>query len=79
MRFAEALHRIAIRVLFSACYLLIVPVFVPIVWARDPLGLRRRRRATTWVTKRGEIDLPSLERMGCRRSRTSQSGRGASG
>jgi hypothetical protein len=63
MRFAEALHRVAVRVLFGACYLLIVPFFVPVVRIRDPLGLRGRR-TTAWVAKRGEMDLPSMERMG---------------
>jgi hypothetical protein len=64
MRFAEALHTVVIAVLFSACYLLIVPLFAPIAWMRDPLLLRRRPRDTAWVTKSGAVDLASLERMG---------------
>ena len=65
MRFSKALHAVAVTVLFSLCYLLLVPFFVPLIWIFDPLGLRRRSKPATWIQRPSfQVDLSSLERMG---------------
>jgi len=66
MKFSKALHAVAVTVLFSLCYLLVVPFFVPLVWLIDPLHLRKRSGpAATWIQRPSEPpDLASLERMG---------------
>lgn len=66
MRFAAVLHKVALTVLFGACYLLVVPVFHLIVRLLDPLRLRRKPEADTfWVERRRpDVDPVSLRRMG---------------
>jgi hypothetical protein len=65
MKFSKALHAVAVTVLFSICYLLVVPFFVPLVWLLDPLRLRKRSGPATWIQRpSGALDLASLERMG---------------
>lgn len=66
MRFAKRLSEVVVTVLFSACYLLIVPLFYPIVWFLDPLRLRGRGdEETYWIERDAEtIDADSMQRMG---------------
>lgn len=65
MRFTKALHVVAVTVLFSLCYLLVVPFFLPFVWVLDPLRLRKREQPASWIKRPDEPpDLASMERMG---------------
>ena len=65
MKFSKALHAVAVTVLFSLCYLLVVPFFVPVVWLLDPMRLRKRSEPATWIQRPSEPpDLASMERMG---------------
>ncbi len=66
MAFAKLLHLVVTTLLFSICYLLIIPILVPIVWALDPLKLRKKNDTDTFWIKRsgGGCDLESLQRMG---------------
>jgi hypothetical protein len=64
MRFAEALQAVVIKTLFSACYLLIVPIFAVVLRGRDPLRRRRGVGESSWVPRTGKVDASSLERMG---------------
>jgi hypothetical protein len=62
MHVAEGLQRVVTATIFGACYLVLAPLFAVVTWVRDPLHLRRR--STSWVSRRAEIDAASLERMG---------------
>jgi hypothetical protein len=64
MAFAEALHAAVIKVLFTACYLLLVPFFAAVLRRRDPLRRRQRRNQSSWVTQRADVSPASFERMG---------------
>jgi hypothetical protein len=64
MRLTELMHNVAVTVLFSVCYLLLVPLFHLVLRRRDPLHVRREKSASSWVEKSGVVDAASLERMG---------------
>jgi hypothetical protein len=66
MRFAERLNVVVVTVLFAAAYLVVLPVFFALVWALDPLRLRKRSDGGTfWIKKRtSPHDLDSFKRMG---------------
>jgi hypothetical protein len=53
MRFAKILNTVMVTLLFSAVYLVIVPIFFLIARALDPLRLRPRPGSETyWIKKR---------------------------
>ena len=66
MRFAEALQKLVVTILFAACYFLVVPWFHVIARILDPLRLRLRSEPESfWIPRRREdIDGRSLSRMG---------------
>jgi hypothetical protein len=64
MTFADLLRETTVRVLFTVLYLLVVPLFRVVLWARDPLHLRRPRQDSAWMRKTVSLDANSLERMG---------------
>ncbi len=66
MRFAELLHKVALTVLFGACYLFVVPFFYLFVRVLDPLKLRSRGQpGTFWIRRRNPgVDPSTLQRMG---------------
>jgi hypothetical protein len=64
MRFAEALHQVAVTTIFGVCYLVIVPIFRAVLWFRDPLHLRRPPQESSWVARTATVDANSMERMG---------------
>ena len=65
MRMAERLQSVVTTLLFGACYLLVVPIFAAFVRMSDPLQLRPRKGASSWVAMRREAhDARSYQRMG---------------
>lgn len=48
---AHAIGTFQARVLLSVFYFLVVPPFALIVKVKDPLGLRRRKRAGGWIER----------------------------
>ena len=48
---AHAIGTFQARVLLSAFYFIVVPPFALIVKVKDPLGLRRRDRASGWIER----------------------------
>ncbi len=66
MQFAKRLSEVVVTLLFSLCYLLIVPLFYPIVWLLDVLHLRKRGdEETYWIERSNEVaDAESMQRMG---------------
>ncbi len=66
MKFADALQVVVMTILFGGCYLIVVPFFVLIVKASDPLGLRGRPEDgdSYWVDRhKDESDIESYRRM----------------
>jgi H+/Cl- antiporter ClcA len=66
MRFAKVLNGVVTTVVFGLCYLVLVPFFVPLIWALDPLGLRGGSKpASFWHQRRSTpVDVDTLRRMG---------------
>jgi hypothetical protein len=66
MRFSHLLHVAVVHFVFGVVYLLVVPLFVPVVWVLDPLRLRQDSKETTsWIPRRNSrFDPNSLERLG---------------
>ena len=48
---AHAIGTFQARVLLSVFYFIVVPPFALIVKVKDPLGLRRRGRASGWIER----------------------------
>ena len=55
---AHAIGNFQARVLLSAFYFVVVPPFALIVKTKDPLGLRRRSRASGWI-ERAAVEVSS--------------------
>lgn len=66
MRFAKVLSGVMTTIVFGLCYLLLVPLFVPIVWILDPLRLRRGAESQSYWHHRPDtpVDVEMLRRMG---------------
>jgi hypothetical protein len=66
MRFAKILSGVMTTIVFGLCYLLLVPLFVPIVWLLDPLRLRRGTESQSFWHHRqsAPVDEEMLRRMG---------------
>ena len=65
LRLATRIQIVVSILLFGACYLLIVPLFVPFVRIADPLRLRKRKGESSWVvTGRDANDVRTYQRMG---------------
>ena len=65
MRLAEKMNKVSTAILFGACYLLVLPLFVPITWLLDPLKMRNSSSKTTFWQPRPtkKLTLDSLRRM----------------
>ncbi len=66
MRLAKVINTAVVTGLFGACYLLVVPFFFLMVWAFDPLRVRKQPREDTfWIRRRSNgMDLSAMQRMG---------------
>jgi H+/Cl- antiporter ClcA len=66
MRFAKVLNAIATTIVFGLCYLVLVPFFVPFIWALDPLRLRRGSSPASFWHERPKtpVNADTLRRMG---------------
>lgn len=67
MKFAAALQKVMVTILFGVCYLLIVPLFSILLRNADPLKLRTSpdRTGSLWrARKPDETDPDSYLRMG---------------
>jgi hypothetical protein len=66
MRFSKVLNAVMTTVVFGLCYLVLVPFFVPLIWALDPLRLRRGSNPPSfWHERPGTpVTVDSLRRMG---------------
>ena len=65
-RIADVIQTVMMSLLFGCCYLLVVPFFVLIVRASDPLHLRGRTEedGSFWTRRRkDDSDVQSFQRM----------------